>query len=784
MQLQNQEALTAAQWADLLGVTSRQFRRRDIEHSDMRLMNGGLTKVYAWAVLPADYQEAAAGLLARHHAQSYEALLSMRRVDRRWAPTFEFGEKPSATQEKALKVKAIMAVYFSALDNRTKSQANAMARAEWVKTFGGECNEKTIRRWEARIERAGGFESAPLEAYCDNKDVKHTRNTKGIPREFLIEFRAKACEPGHVNISRAIHHFTILWETGQEVPGYGVRQSEDQPFPLSEHTLRKFAPGRAARETAGRGKFAAKTKKAIPALPLSSRGLRMRQRIVFDDKRPDVVLLDDDTGAQFEPWIYLAMDEATRKILGWAFRSEGHMHQADTDAFTAGILRSAGFSSGDAELVTTLKYERGETAIGTEREWLLKSLFPRQIDISRTRMIGGHNVPGDFAQKASGNFMGKGKLESFMKTFDCFFAHLAGQRGNNAQLAQPAMLGDTTLTLNTILHPNYKMKGTMIEEALLCAHGAMAVSWMAGENVSAREAAERTGITPPLIWRSDFVKYMAIIIAYYNRRRGHRMEGFETITINGRDGKPERVSESPDDKERRLEHELAGQGGRIVRLSEADTMLLLHKCKKVKVTPSGVSMLGKIFWSEHSKAVWEAQHNTTLEKYYLALYDPQRLEEIYLVRNPVSHFRERDETLGGETPVFFECLPLYIAPDQTNPEQMRERADRIATNQNRVMREVAIVTQPTIDAQTQRRLENTEKLKNIRAAIMTIEPQDRPVLNATGAAQGFTDAVQDRANGVTRAEAKPEAVSRLDKFLATHAPEPEATAAETEPEIF
>ena len=776
------ECLTASQWSDLLGVTPRAFRLRHIEPSDTRLLNGGLTKVFAFSGLPTDYQETALELRDKHRASTYQSLMSMRRVDRRWEPDFEFGAKPAATQEKAHKVRNVMAVYFAALDSgRTKCDANTIARAEWVKVFGGECNEKTIRRYEARIERAGGHEAAPLEAYCDNKDVKHARNTKGVPHEFLLKFRSKCCEPGHINVSRAMHHYRILWETGQEVPGFGARRSEDQAFPLSESTMRKFAPGRAAREVAGRGKFSAKAKGALPALPLSSRALWFRARIVFDDKRPDIVLLDDDSGAQFEPQILLAMDESTKQILGWAFRGDGHMRQMDSDAFTAGILRSAGFCDG-AGFLTTLKYERGATPISTDREWLLKNLFPRNLDISRTSMIGGHNVPGDFAQKASGNFMGKGKLESFMRTFDCFFAHLAGQRGNNGQLAQPSMLGDTTLTLKTVLDPNYKIKGTMIEEALLCAHSAMAVSWMAGEDLSAREAAERTGIVPPLLFKSEFIQYMAVIIAYYNRRRGHRMEGFQDITITNREGKPERVTESPDDKARRLEQELAGQGGRIARLSEADTMLLLHKAKKVCVKPNGVSLLGKLFWSEHSKAIWEAQHNTTLEKYYLALYDPQRLNEIYLLRNPVSHFREKDESLSGETPVFFEVLPLYVAPDQTNPEQMRERAGRIATNTNRVMREVAIVTQPYIDEQTQRRLANTEKLREIRATIMTIEPKDRPVLSATGAAQGFSEAVSDHANNVTRAEAQPAAASHLDKFLAKHAPKPETP--ETEPEIF
>ncbi len=781
------EMLTASQWSLLLDVTPRAFRLRQIEPSDTRLLNGGLTKVYALAALPQDYQDAALGLQLRHHASTFESLLSMRRVDRRWEPDFEFGEKPAATQEKALKAKNVMAVYFAALDaGRAKQDANTIARAEWVKVFGSECSEKTVRRYEARVEQAGGFENAPLEAYCDNKDVRHPgRSAKGkIPGEFLKAFRSKCCEPGHVNVSRAIHHFKILWETGQEVPGLGVRQSEDQAFPLSDGTMRKFAPGRAAREVAGRGQFAAKVRKALPALPLSTHRLRLRERIVYDDKRPDIVLLDDETGAQLEPWIYLAMDESTKQILGWAFRSDGHMRQLDTDAFTAGILRSAGFSDGAAGYLTTNKFERGTVALSTEREWLLRSLFPRQLDFSRTKMIGGHNVPGDFAQARSGNFMGKGKLESFMKTMDCFFAHFPGQRGNDAKNNQPAMLGDTTLSIQTILSPNYKMKGTMIEEALLCAHSAMAASWEKGENLSARDAAERTGINPPLIWKSDFIKAMAVVIAYYNRRRGHRMEGFDLITINGRDGKPERVTESPDDKARRLEMELAAQGGKLVRLSEADTMLLLHKCKKVTVTANGVNILGKIFWSEHSKAIWEAQHNSTLEKEYLALYDPQRMTEIYLLRNPVSHFRKVDESLAGQTPVFFECLPLYIAPDQNNPEQMREHAQRIATNQNRVMREVAIVTEPFIDEQTRRRLENTQKLQAIRATIMTIEPKDRPVLPATGAAAGFAQAMSDHANGVTRADAKPEAASRLDKFLATHAPEPETPTAEVEPEVF
>ena len=247
-----EESLTASQWASILEITPQAFRARGIAHSGMQLIQGGLTKVYAFATLPQDYQQAATAKRDRHAAGLYSELLDMVRVETsRWLPDFEFSTQPGATQEKALKVRLVMQAYFAALDAaKSKEEANRIARAEWTRHFGDACGERSIRRWEARIEERGGIEFAPIEAFCDRKAVPHVKARRehklGIPADLIEAFKAATTTTEH--ISGAYRALVYDWDNGRPVPGLGIRQG-NMPFPFKLAQLRPYAASTPARRS-------------------------------------------------------------------------------------------------------------------------------------------------------------------------------------------------------------------------------------------------------------------------------------------------------------------------------------------------------------------------------------------------------------------------------------------------------------------------------------------------------------------------------------------------------
>jgi len=59
--------------------------------------------------------------------------------------------------------------------------AESVARALWLIIFGKAANAKTIRRKIDRVQRCGGAELAPIEAYADQKSVPHLKAPKKQP---------------------------------------------------------------------------------------------------------------------------------------------------------------------------------------------------------------------------------------------------------------------------------------------------------------------------------------------------------------------------------------------------------------------------------------------------------------------------------------------------------------------------------------------------------------------------------------------------------------------------
>ena len=793
------ESLTAPQWCELLGKAPQVFRRRcPVSRSEVIDVGGGriaARQVFAFGDLPADYRAVLETRRETQGAANCAALLEMQRVEtRRWdAPRAWLDNKPTV-RVRAEQRHAMMAVWYAALNaGATKTEANRRARTEFYRITGKPINEKQVRRIAAEIDGRGG-ELAPLEAYCDGKQSPHLKARLHVPEEFLTAVKSKVLEPGVRLMSAAVRFYEIAWSNGQTVPGLG-RAQPGEPFPYRAAQLRRFMPGMAAREQAGRGKFAAKTAGLLPALPVGSRTLRLRERIVFDDKRLDFAAKDDLTGNPVTLTLYLAMDEATRQILGYLLREDGGVRQTDVEGLTAFILRVCGMAGTSAGYATTLKFELGTVAISAARQRLLEMLYPGQIVISRTKIIGGHNVPGDFSQSNAGNFFGKGKLESFMATLDRYTAHIAGQRGN-VYRNQPLMLGDLFTTGESIVNgarkAGFRLKGTMIEEAVLCANTAQALHFhQTGALPGAFAASQATGVKGPLLFVSEVHLAVQAVIAYYNAERGHRREGFLEMPMVTPEGGLRQVRESSNDKAARLERELAAQGRSLSRISEADAAVLLHKVRRVTVKPNGalvsIGKVKRLYWHEHSLAIDAAQRSTLGEKEYLALYNPEDPRELYLLHNPVGQVpATADELPAGTEPHFFEALPLHEVPEITDPAAMAEQSRRVAANHGKVSVEIARNIVPFLAEQAERRGENLrlthDLAEPLRAAVTVLRDEGAKSELPASALAAEIAAHRAGEQAPTRLSARPAAESDLARFQREHAAAPVAPS-DTEPEI-
>lgn len=736
------EKLPARDWYTLLGISRQAFEKAAKNIGESAVVEGAVRRVYDFAALPAEYRAQLDALRVKQGAASFADLLDMRRVEtRKWKPPKAWAEYGAGTRLRAEQWHAALAVWYRALANaRTKVEANRLARCEYERITGRRVSDKQVYRKAKLIDERGG-EFAPITAYCDNKEKPHPAQRLAVPEDFAAALRSKACEPGVLLFSAAVRYFEIRWKCGEEVPGLGRAREAGEPFPYTVRQLRKLAPSRVARVIGGRGKAAAKFDGLLAAPAVAARELRLRERIVLDDKRLDLVALDDETGRPVSLVLYIAMDETTRQVLGYLLREDGAVRQTDVEGLVTFILRVCGFAGHSAGYATHLIFERGTVAISEERKRLIEALFPGEIVIHRTSMIGGTNFAGDFHQVATGNFFGKGKLESFMATLDRYLAHVPGQRGN-VYRNQPAMLGDLTLTPERLAEAR-QLKGTMIEEAVLCAQMARAVAWVDDGKAAlpgAFQAAQASGVRAPLLYVSQVHTALQAMIAHYNCERGHRRGettgDFEDIRLVD-NGALRAVSESSNDKAARLEAQLAMRGRSLQRIAAADAAVLLHKVRRVTVRARDgakaiVAGVARQYWCADSLACAAAARNAGGEKEYLALFNPEDPSELLLLDNPPAHVAPTATELpAGMQPVFLEALPLYVAPEITDAGGMAARAREVARDHGRAAHELNRTLVPFAAEHTERRERNLEIAEPLRASVVAVANRNLPEREAT-----------------------------------------------------
>lgn len=701
--LEAPELLSARQVAMLLKLSVRAVEKRMVKVS--ATLRAGI-RAWPLEAFPVDYQEQLRFTKKKAGAWLFADLLQI--ATPRWVPDFKFATLPAFSQLKAQKVKEVMLVYFAVLyqDDATEHMANCAARQKWLEVFAEGCNEKTIRRWAAKIEERGTIEWAPLEAYADRKACPHinqrseNRSKKRVPAELIAVFKGLCVQPA-MTMAAAFRVLESDWQLGKSVPGIGAMTAPRQPFPFRLSQLRKFAPSSGARQIGNEGKAAA-LRDSLPHMTRTYSQLRPAELYLLDDTRINVAAIDDVTGKPVELHCYICMEAASRAIVGYVIR-EGHMRASDVDALIAQVLRTCGMAHPKSGYRTTILFERGAVACTKAREDFITGLLPDLI-IKRTSMDGGQNMPGDYVQASSGHWMGKGAIESFMRTLGYFLFHLPGQRGST-WATMPSMVGS----------PTDPHKGGQVHEAAMLAAAAMEKAFIEsnGENETpnAAEAIKQAGVNLPLKRVAEFRQAFALAIENYNSCQDHRREGFRQLPVDRENGGVDYRPESSNERWAYLVHREEQRGTAPQRICPAEAALLLHKAKPVLVTKQGVNItIDKIkyrFWHPDSIACQEASLLTGTKKEYLCLHHPDDLSEIYLLQNSPGTWEP------GEPVRFLECLPQYDKAAVNDQEELGEAREATRRVFNRAAGEYAAANAQRMKKVTFNRKEDASKFVGV-----------------------------------------------------------------------
>ena len=788
------ETLTGRQWAGLLGITRSAFYMRRLSPSHA----GDKRSYFAFEALPFTWQCELEAKKDQHRAQSFTDLMAMMRVEKRWAPARKWESYPKNTRLIAEKRKAALSFYYKAHDDgRTKEAAKRLAIQAWNDLFScshgavSRCSERTIRNWVDLIDKRGGFEFAPMEAYCDEKSCAHKKaqlQTKlpaqlGLTEEqfeaLAGEIKARSVKCEHVS---AVHHSMKLdWLMGREVPGLGVRQG-GADFPLTKKHVRAFAASTGARRLGSHGN-ARFVRECAPWIHTSTATLRPMELIVLDDTRIDLICHDDlNPSRLIELKAYLVMDVATRRILGFTVK-EGSLGKEDVSALFARVLRGFGLPS---KYPMHIIFERGAVACAPASETLLTSLWPGRIVIHRTSMDGGNSTVASFWESRSGHWMGKPWIESFMRTLAILLEQLPGQRGGDYR-RQPAQLGFKGREHSTGRLLYDKGSGplsTQMHEAALTAFADLAIQWIHGG--VGRDSRPRLKSSPlrPKRW---VIEQIAETIALYNNETDHEREGFARIEFQcPKTGALKSRNESCNERWMAL-----SQRHESERIHPADAASLLRwRGKAVTVDArDGVTFdlapfKGLRFWKPESLCCHLAAQLATQEKKMVALYDAEAFRtwrpecgwalEVHIICDVNTATWK-----AGDEGRYVETLPLYGAVDRMDAAAMAQACADKARVVRRMKLELVQAAGPAVVRQLADLDHDEAQLRGVIARM----DLDRPQLPQSD----FTKSVAvgaESAEFVTRREQQRPALTKLEAFQQAHIHHEGHEEHEGEPEVF
>lgn len=787
------ETLSARQWCALIGVSKSRFHQRNIVEA---LVSSAGAKQYAFHSLPVTWQCELSAKKEQHRAQSFHELLGIQSsFTRRWHPPKKWESYPATQRVIAEKRKAALSFYYKALDEgRTKEAAKKLAMQAWEDLFnpqhrGQRVSERTIRNWVDLIDERGGFEFAPMEAYCDGKSCAHKKAqlTSRLPYQLGLteeqfealaaEIRARSVKCEHIS---AVHHSMKLdWLMSREIPGLGVRQG-NADFPLSKKHVRAFAASTGARRLGSHGNARFKTECA-PFIHTSTATLRPLELLVLDDTRIDLICHDDlNPSRLIELKAYLIMDVATRRILGFTVK-EGALGKEDVSALLARVLRGFGLPS---KYPMHIIFERGAVACAPASETLLTSLWPGRIVVHRTSMDGGSSTVASFWESRSGHWMGKAWIESFMRTLAILLERLPGQRGGHYRL-QPATLGlkgREHATGRLLYDKGGSALSTQMHEAALTAFADLAINWIDGG--IGHDARPRLKSSPlrPKRWVIDQI---AQTVALYNNETDHDREGFARIEFQDGTGKLCHRMESSNERWLALSQQWPSE-----RIHPADAASLLRwRGKTVTVDARNGVMFdlapfkGLRFWRPESICCHLAAQLATQKKMFVALYDA----EAFRTWRPDSQWALEIHIIcdvntatwkPGDEGRYVETLPLYGSVDRMDAAALANAAADKARVVRRMKLELVQAAGPSVVKQLADLDHDETQLRGVIARM----DLDRPQLPQSD----FTKSVAvgaESAEFVTRKELQEG--NKFEALQAAHLPDSTAENAEdAEPEVF
>jgi hypothetical protein len=406
----------------------------------------------------------------------------------------------------------------TALQNACKAHAGTL--------IGQVGNEKplklsvpTLRRL-FRQWREGGENVAAFE-------MNYRPGKSRVPVDLVNEFQRLATMPGMRKTSVAYNELVKRWRNGLPVPGLGIwpqwwaanRIGMDMPhaapeFPFSERSLYRYQPKKTVRALGNKGMAAFKRESV--SITRTTADLRPCELFVLDDKRPDILVLNDETGKASDITIYLMQEVGCRRIVGFTCRPANAMNSSDVDALIARVLEAEGFST---EYVTHILLERGTVAMTPAAQQLIEAVTNGQVKIHRTSMDEGMRALGFASDRPSGHWQGKGTMEAFCGKLDLMLMHLPGQRGNN-YANQPANLA-------------WSMRRKYVGK-----DGLETVREISGGEAAQAEAlaqlevacGRKLGLDCGLLWMSEFNLILRQIIKEHNASRDHDYEGFSQVT--------------------------------------------------------------------------------------------------------------------------------------------------------------------------------------------------------------------------------------------------------------
>lgn len=344
-----------------------------------------------------------------------------------------------------------------------------------------------------------------------------------VPGQLVAELTKRCTTEGRSsdrcdNMTAAAKSITRDWFNGKSIPGLGTWQdwwTKNYPglalpqaapkFPFAIRTMLHWAPKKSIRVYGSKGEAAAK--KFMPHVNRTRKDLRPGEVLIFDDVRVDIICVDEETMRPTECKCYIAIDAGTNFIPAFTFRPGNALVSYDVDHLVVRSLQSIGLGK---NYQTHLIFERGTLTMSKDAGQLLEKVTEGRIKAHWTSMVGSRRYVGAPVDMASGNWMGKAVIESFMRRFHLSLMELPGQRGNNYS-NQPANLG--WIGQNT--RPT---KGLAGEAAKL-----------ADIEMAALERGVRVRLDFGLMTSSQLSMAIRQAIHAHNTNRDHNYEGFGKI---------------------------------------------------------------------------------------------------------------------------------------------------------------------------------------------------------------------------------------------------------------